>query len=493
MAILGVRIQWLATTACILTLSNQAHGDQTELESIPRSPMRVVQVDQPPARLAQALPPTAATPPSNGYIYAPTWGTPWVAPGGTPPAPPGGGFGPSAAPPMGANFNENSLIRQPTTISSPYGRQPLSPYSQGDFNSDAVDADLVVGLTPSANTLHYGAGIGFNSDLGVFGQFIYDDQNFDCRATPWRNPPTPWRGGGQRLRLEALPGNEAQRYLISFTEPFCFWCGSQPIGLNLSAFFFDRDYYDWDERRYGARIRFRSKLSRQLVFNATARAEGVEITNPRKLVPELTRSLGKSELYGIGVSLAYDTRDKPYAPTEGGHLNAEVEWVFGTFSYPRGVVRYKRYQWIRQRPDFSGRHVIAWHFNGGITGSQTPVYENFFAGGFSTLRGFRFRHASPRESDVIVGGELSLLGSVEYFFPVTADDMVRGVFFTDFGNVEANPTLSSENFRLAIGGGLRIFIPALGPAPLAIDASVPLRRVNGDRVQNVAFLVSVGQ
>ena len=46
-----------------------------------------------------------------------------------------------------------------------------------------------------------------------------------------------------------------------------------------------------------------------------------------------------------------------------------------------------------------------------VSGAQTPLYENYFAGGFSTLRGFRFRGASPRVGSVTVGGEFRMLGA----------------------------------------------------------------------------------
>ena len=94
---------------------------------------------------------------------------------------------------------------------------------------------------------------------------------------------------------------------------------------------------------------------------------------------------------------------------------------------------------------------------------------------------------------MIVGGELSLLGSAEYYFPITADDMVRGVLFTDFGSLSETTDINSEDFRLSVGGGVRLIIPALGPAPLAIDAAVPLVRNDDDRIQNIAFLISLGR
>ena len=41
--------------------------------------------------------------------------------------------------------------------------------------------------------------------------------------------------------------------------------------------------------------------------------------------------------------------------------------------------------------------------------------------GFSTMRGYGFRGASPIENGVRVGGGFRWLNSVEYFFPLTAD------------------------------------------------------------------------
>lgn len=493
------------------------------VRAMERAPLRVAQVDPSflPPNPVQSLPnngafgqpfqplqsgsygiPPQRLPPSNiPPNYLPQYSNPnYAAPNNIPPnyAPPNyeppnyePGYGNGSATQFGVP--SDNFFRSPTLDQSPFGRQPLSPYAETDFNAQPVDADLIVGLTPSSQTLNYGAGVGFNSDLGVFGQFVYDDRDFDLFAPPWRNPPVPFRGGGQHLRIEATPGVEAQRYLVSFTEPYFGRFGGQPVALNLSGFYFERDYFDWDERRYGGRVGLGYYLSRQLALNLKFRIENVDVSRPRILVPELQRSLGDSELYGAGLSLAYDTRDNPYTPTEGGYFSAGFEQVFGTFDYPRGTVSLKQYAWIRQRPDYSGRHVLGLHFDGGITGSQTPIYENFFAGGFSTLRGFRFRHASPKDSGVIVGGELSLLGSAEYFFPITADDMVRGVLFTDFGTVEETTDIDADDFRLSVGGGLRVVVPAFGPVPLSVDFAVPLLRADTDRIQNIAFYLSLGR
>jgi outer membrane protein insertion porin family len=109
------------------------------------------------------------------------------------------------------------------------------------------------------------------------------------------------------------------------------------------------------------------------------------------------------------------------------------------------------------------------------------------------MRGFRFRGASPKVDDVTVGGELSLLGSLEYLFPITADDMLKGVVFCDYGTVEEEVKIEGDDFRVALGAGLRIAIPAMGPAPIALDFAVPVAREETDRIQNFSFFVGFGR
>ena len=79
------------------------------------------------------------------------------------------------------------------------------------------------------------------------------------------------------------------------------------------------------------------------------------------------------------------------------------------------------------------------------------------------------------------------VNTVEYLFPLTADDMIHGVVFTDFGTVEDDVEI--DDFRVAPGFGLRITVPAMGPAPIALDFAFPvaqgrLRRRAGLQLQH---------
>ncbi len=316
-------------------------------------------------------------------------------------------------------------------------------------------------------------GVGVNSDAGVVGNVVLDERNFD-----WRRPPrsfedvrngTAFRGAGQRFRIDASPGSEVNRYLMSFQEPYLF---DSPISLGLSGSFFDRRFRDWDEQRVGGRISLGYQwVEHDLSTSLSYRGEEVTISDAPNAgsVPALAAALGSNVLHGFKLTVVNDTRDSSFLPTQGHYLEMSGEQVVGTFDYPRVNADFRQYWLLKERPDHSGRHVLSAATNVGYSGTRTPIYEHFFAGGFSTMRGFDFRGASPIDvgTGVELGGEFQWLNSVQYLFPITADDMLHGVVFCDFGTVEQNVTIN--DFRVVPGVGLRVSVPAMGPAPIALD------------------------
>ena len=258
----------------------------------------------------------------------------------------------------------------------------------------------------------------------------------------------------------------------------------------------------------GGRVSVGRRLNQDLSISFGLRMERVRIDNPRGGTPAdpndpvdvansraangptLSDALGKSSLFLGNAGLIRDTRDHPYLTTEGSYFAATVSQAFGDYTYTRGDIDWRRYRLMYQRPDGSGRHTISYGTKLGISSSDTPLFENYFAGGFSTMRGFDFRGVGPTEgtSNIRVGGRFQWLNTVEYKFPLTADDMVKGVLFTDFGTVESDVTLDADTFRVAPGFGLRISVPGLGlGAPLAFDFAYPVARADGDDRQVFSF------
>jgi len=340
--------------------------------------------------------------------------------------------------------------------------------------------------------------VGVNSEAGLLGSVIVDEQNFDWTRFPrgWEDirNGVAWRGAGQRFRLEAVPGTEVQRYTINFQDPYAM---DTNVSLGLSGYYYNRRYREWEEERLGGRVALGYQFSPDLSGTFAFRGANIKIFDPvipqpqTALIPELNEVLGSNALYGFQAQLTRDTRDNTFLPTEGSLIELSFEQVIGSFEYPRVEIDLRRYFMLHQRPDRSGRHVLSLSGRAAYTGPDTPIYEHFFAGGFTTLRGFDFRGASPRDPlfGVLIGGEFMLLSSAEYIFPITADDMIRGVLFVDTGTVEPTITDWDNDYRVSVGFGLRVTIPAMGPAPIALDLAVPISRQDGDDIENFSFFV----
>ncbi|MFO0958134.1 MAG: BamA/TamA family outer membrane protein [Isosphaeraceae bacterium] len=145
---------------------------------------------------------------------------------------------------------------------------------------------------------------------------------------------------------------------------------------------------------------------------------------------------------------------------------------------------------ITQRPDQTGKQTFTLRGFFGIAGRDTPTYEAFRAGDFRSMRGFAYWGVGPRVYGQNVGGIFTLVGSAEYQFPIVASDRVQMVVFSDFGTVEADYAI--HDFRVSVGTGLRLQIPALGPLPLAFDIAYPVSKVsgnNGDRTRYFTFFI----
>src|SRR5262249_5499559 len=169
---------------------------------------------------------------------------------------------------------------------------------------------------------------------------------------------------------------------------------------------------------------------------------------------------------GLGAAVTRDTRDSYLRPTEGNQVTLSFEQFLGDFTFPKIDLNANQYFTTYQRSDGSGRHVLALPRELSWAGSNTPVYERFYAGGFASMRGFEFRGVGPFINGFNVGGDFQWLNSVEYQIPILANDHLYSVFFVDSGTVES--TTEIRDYRVAAGLGLRIQVPMLGPVPIAL-------------------------
>jgi len=332
--------------------------------------------------------------------------------------------------------------------------------------------------------------VGINSDSGLVGRFSIEERNFDWRKLPtnpftiagWRNA---FRGAGQRFLIEAMPGQNYQRYMVSFQEPLL---GSTRFSLGLNGFYYSRFYDEWRETRTGGGVTlgraWTDRFSTALSFNGAS----IKVFNPQIPVLDLFQVLGDNAQYAFGLSGTYDTRDNSFFPTEGGVLTVSAEQVIGTHQFVRGGYDLRRYYGFWRRNDGSGAWVLGLRSAANVTEEgKTPIYERYYAGGFSTIRGFEYRGVTPRWYGYGVGGNFEFYNSIEVCFPISADDNFRGVFFLDTGTVETSISKWESDYRVAPGFGLRLTIPMMGPVPIAFDFAFPINKTKGDVTTMFSF------
>ncbi len=396
------------------------------------------------------------------------------------------------APPPAYNIDPDAIFRNESSdvvyrgqsinqYGQPVPYDPLQTNSpQGDPFGDAlrnpatpgfVDVDIDV---TEARTGRLMFGVGVNSDAGVVGSIVLQEDNFDiCRPpTSWADivNGTAWRGRGQSFRLELVPGTEVSRYMATWQNPYFL---NTDFSLGLSGFYYNRYFDDWTEDRLGGRISVGRLLSRYWSAGIAMRLENVHLRDIRAGAPPiLTDSKGDNFLSTLQYTLTYDTRDSAFLPTEGHMVELSYEQAFGEFDYPRVGIEGSQFFTVWQRPDGYGKHILQFRGQAAWTGEDTPIFERLYAGGYSSFRGFAFRGVSPIQAGTAVGGEFMVLGSAEYMIPITADDNIRAVVFSDFGTVDEDVTLDA--FRVTAGFGFRLAIPAMGPAPIALDFAFPI-------------------
>lgn len=110
-----------------------------------------------------------------------------------------------------------------------------------------------------------------------------------------------------------------------------------------------------------------------------------------------------------------------------------------------------------------------------------PFFENFYAGGVRSVRGFRDNTLGPRVGqtenaarEFPIGGAVKTIGSIEAIFPTLINSPAARVSaFLDFGNVFAD-TKSVDSGELRASAGIALLWRA-PVGPISISYAIPLR------------------
>jgi outer membrane protein insertion porin family len=117
-------------------------------------------------------------------------------------------------------------------------------------------------------------------------------------------------------------------------------------------------------------------------------------------------------------------------------------------------------------------------------GTDVPIYEKFFVGGMSTVRGFEYGMAGPvDEAGEPIGGKYMLAFNNEVVFPLSREIGLRGAFFLDFGK-GADQWTKLFPLRVGYGVGIRWFSPF---GPIQIDIGFNPNPKMGEKSKVIDF------
>lgn len=352
------------------------------------------------------------------------------------------------------------------------------------------------------NTGSFSFGAGLSSDSGLFGAISLEQRNFDIADWPESMDEflaqRAFLGAGQTFNITLSPGNDVSNYSIGFREPYLFET-DYFFDINLSAF--DSVREDFDEGHVGIRTGFGRRLGDVWTGSVRLRVEKIDITDIETDAPvDVFAVAGESDLSSLGVNLTRSTTDSNITPSRGSRLRLGLNHfgaLGGDYDFTRITAGYSKFWTLDE--DFLGRKtILSLKIDSGFIPQDTsdvPLFERFYSGG-RDFRGFGFRGVGPRgvRNDTLtlgddpVGGRFQLISRLQYELPVYSQ-FIRWAFFTDQGTIQDD--FGFDQWRVAVGTGVRLRIPFFGQAPIAIDFGIPVVEEEGDETQVLSFSIEL--
>lgn len=289
-------------------------------------------------------------------------------------------------------------------------------------------------------------------------------------------------GRGQTFTLQAQISALRQIFALRFVEPYLFdsnWTGA------LDVYNTTRAYNDFTRFSTGGSLSAGYPLlgTNDLRLSATYTGEYVSVNNrgitstflnPGAAQSNLLQRLPLPNLFqngftsALGLALTVDTRDNRLFPTSGVFARLGVEVADPYTGSQNTYVRWSAFARFFV-PIASTGIVFKSNFTGGLVTSRNPlgvpIFERFFLGGITDVRGYNLRSVGPRLAIPLridpneqinglgpaIGGNVQFYYNLELEFPIVQSLGLRGVVFTDGGNAWN----LEDIYCNASGGGLQ--------------------------------------
>ena len=377
-----------------------------------------------------------------------------------------------------------------------------------------------------------GGNIGY-SDFGLMLGFNLQEQNF--------------LGSGNTVGIGINKNIYSEMYNLSFMNPYATKDG---VSLGYNVYFRETDYGEFNVANYltnsngfGAQFGYPTSDITRLGFNVTYDKTDIDVgTLPALEIYDFVSAEGNIfETLSVQFSWQRVTLNRGLFPTAGSSTVVSLSTTVpgSDLSYYRSSIRQRYYRPLSSNFVFGFSGELGYLDAYGDT-EETPFFQNFYAGGPRSLRGFESNTLGPRSTDAPcyefnyeektcpnlidtdgdgeldspyinpyanstsryrdrpIGGNIKVEGSMQLIFklPFIEDQRsLRSAFFFDFGNVFSDnckdyqtncykPAL--EDLRYSYGVGVT-WITGFGPLSLAI--SKPTNAGPQERTEEFQFTV----
>ena len=344
--------------------------------------------------------------------------------------------------------------------------------------TDQVDMNITVDEKSTGNIL---AGAGFSSSEGVVLSGSVSQANV--------------LGSGNFLSVQVNTSKVNKTYSVSYTNPYY-----TDDGVSLGADIYTRktdagslSISNFRTSSVGAGLRTGIPLNETDTVNFGLGLDSTELTvfsNSSQLYRDFVTQFGSDYTTLRGdVSFARESLDSRISPTRG-----TVQRVSGEVGLPGGSLNYYKLNYQHQ-VYFPLSQALTLLLNGeigiadGLGKDPLPFFKNFYAGGISSVRGYRSGTLGPKDSNGdAVGGGRRVVANSEIFTTIPGlgqDKSVRVSAFFDAGTVEAaGASFSANNVRYSTGIGV-YWVSPIGP--LRFSYGVPLNAKDNDRKEGFQF------
>lgn len=383
--------------------------------------------------------------------------------------------------------------------------------------------DVEVQPVPGSNDL---VDLAFNVKETTSGSFVFGlgYSQLSGLTTSVQLSQSNFLGGGNRVSVEAQRSDYLKRYSFSYTNPF-FTDEGMSLGYNI--WWRELDYSSYNTAQYnttsaaaqtvlGLPITENDTVSLMLGIDSNqiytyAGATPQSIINYIDAVGQRTFHAWRTEL-----GWARDTRNDFFMPTRGMYQRIGLETTLpgSTVEYYKINYEFSKYWTIIPSlvlrtganigyGDSYGSDTTRTIYNDDgsvnrvVTATGLPFFENFYAGGTRSVRGFRDNTLGPRSEALSgysaqpLGGSVQTVGQMELVFPKLFDSKAARVSaFVDFGNVyDGWDNFDAGELRASAGVALLWRAPV---GPISISYAYPFKKKDGDEIERLQFTFGGG-